>query len=136
MPDTVLPIFSLLTFTRIECSGSSHCHHFVKKGNSESLALREDAWCSVLLFNHCVCFFPTPLPPPSQVPSVPFSRSVLSDSLRPCESQHTRPPCPSPTLEFTQTQVHQVSDAIQPSHPLLSPSPPAPNPSQHQSLFQ
>ena len=39
-------------------------------------------------------------------------------------------------LEFTQTQVHQVSDAIQPSHLLLSPSPPAPNPSQHQSLFQ
>ena len=39
-------------------------------------------------------------------------------------------------LEFTQTHVHQVSDAIQPSHPLLSPSPPAPNPSQHQSLFQ
>ena len=35
--------------------------------------------------------------------------------------------------EFTQTHVHQVSDAIQPSHPLLSPSPPAPNPSQHQS---
>jgi len=34
--------------------------------------------------------------------------------------------------EFTQTQVHRVSDAIQPSHPLLSPSPPAPNPSQHQ----
>ena len=39
-------------------------------------------------------------------------------------------------LEFTQTQVHRVSDAIQPSHPLSSPSPPAPNPSQHQSLFQ
>ena len=38
--------------------------------------------------------------------------------------------------EFTQTHVHQVSDAIQPSHPLLSPSPPAPSPSQHQSLFQ
>ena len=38
--------------------------------------------------------------------------------------------------EFTQTHVHRVSDAIQPSHPLLSPSPPAPNPSQHQSLFQ
>ena len=38
--------------------------------------------------------------------------------------------------EFTQTLVHQVGDAIQPSHPLLSPSPPAPNPSQHQSLFQ
>ena len=38
--------------------------------------------------------------------------------------------------EFTQTHVHQVGDAIQPSHPLSSPSPPAPNPSQHQSLFQ
>ena len=37
--------------------------------------------------------------------------------------------------EFTQTHVHPVSDAIQPSHPLSSPSP-APNPSQHQSLFQ
>ena len=37
---------------------------------------------------------------------------------------------------FTQTHVHQVSDAIQPSHPTSSPSPPAPNPSQHQSLFQ
>ena len=39
-------------------------------------------------------------------------------------------------LEFTQTHVHRVRDAIQPSHPRLSPSPPAPNPSQHQSLFQ
>ena len=38
--------------------------------------------------------------------------------------------------EFTQTHVHRVSDAIQPSHPLSSPSPPAPNPSQHQGLFQ
>ena len=38
--------------------------------------------------------------------------------------------------EFAQTHVHRVSDPIQPSHPLSSPSPPAPNPSQHQSLFQ
>ena len=38
--------------------------------------------------------------------------------------------------EFTQTHVHQVGDAIQPSHPLSSPSPPVPNPSQHQGLFQ
>ena len=37
--------------------------------------------------------------------------------------------------EFTQTHVHRVSDAIQPSHPLSSPSPLAPSPSQHQSLF-
>ena len=39
-------------------------------------------------------------------------------------------------LEFTQTYVHWVGDAIQPSYPLSSPSPPAPNPSQHQGLFQ
>ena len=38
--------------------------------------------------------------------------------------------------EFTQTLVHRVGDAIQPSHPLSSPSPPAPNPSQHQAVFQ
>ena len=38
--------------------------------------------------------------------------------------------------EFTQTHIHRVRDAIQPSHPLLSPSPPAPNLSQHKSLFQ
>ena len=38
--------------------------------------------------------------------------------------------------DFTQTHVHWVDDAIQPSHPLSSPSPPAPNPSQHQGLFQ
>ena len=43
---------------------------------------------------------------------------------------HHQPP------ESTQTHVHRVGDAIQPSHPLSSPSPPAPNPSQHQSLFQ
>ena len=38
--------------------------------------------------------------------------------------------------EFTQTHVHRVGDAIQPSHPMSSPSPPAPNPSQHQGLLQ
>ena len=38
--------------------------------------------------------------------------------------------------EFTQTHIYRVGDAIQPSHPLSSPSPPAPNPSQHHSLFQ
>ena len=38
--------------------------------------------------------------------------------------------------QFTQTYVHQIGDVIQSSHPLLSPSPPAPNPSQHHGLFQ
>ena len=51
-------------------------------------------------------------------------------------SSSSRPPCPSPFPEFTQTHVHRVRDAIQPTHPLSSPSAPTPNPSQHQSLFQ
>ena len=60
----------------------------------------------------------------------------MSDSLRPHESQHARPLCPSPTPRVHSDSRHRVSDAIQPSHPLSSPSPPAPNPSQHQSLCQ
>ena len=59
--------------------------------------------------------------------SVQFSRSVVSDSLWPHEPQHARPPCPSPTPGVTQTHVHRVSDAIQPSHLLSSPSPPSLN---------
>ena len=68
--------------------------------------------------------------------SFQFCRSFVSDSLWPHESQHTRPPVHHQLPEFTQTHVHRVSDAIQSSHLLSSPSPPAPNPSQHQSLFQ
>ena len=65
-----------------------------------------------------------------------FSRSVVSDSLRPHELQHTRLPCASPTLELNQTHAHRVSDAIQPSYPLSPASPPAFNLSQHQGLFK
>ena len=66
--------------------------------------------------------------------SVEFTCSVVSDSLWPHEPQHARPPYHQ-LPESTQTQVHQVSDAIQPSYPLLSPSPPTLNLSQHQGLF-
>ena len=65
--------------------------------------------------------------------------SVTQSYLTLCDSMN----CSMPGLpihhhlpEFSQTHVHRVRDAIQPSHPLSSPSPPAPNPSQHQSLFQ
>ena len=54
----------------------------------------------------------------------------------PMNSSTPGPPVHHHLPEFIQTQVHRVGDAIQPSHPLLSPFPPAPNPSQHQSLFQ
>ena len=67
--------------------------------------------------------------PGYQFSSVQFSRLVMSDTLQPHESQHARPPCPSQLLEVTHTHVHRVGDTIQPSHPLLYPSPPVSNPS-------
>ena len=72
----------------------------------------------------------------SSMSSVQFSCSVVSNSLQSHEPQHASPPCPSPTPETTQTHVDRVSDAIQPSHPLLPPSPPVFSLSQHQGLFQ
>ena len=67
----------------------------------------------------------------------------FSSVAQPCPTlcnpmNHSTPGLPVHHLlpKFTQTHVHRVGDAIQPSHPLSSPSPPAPNPSQHQSLFQ
>ena len=71
----------------------------------------------------------------TKISSVQFSHSVVSDSLWPHESQHARPPCPSPSPGVHSDYVHWVGNAIQPSHPLSSPFP-APIPSQHQSLFQ
>ena len=65
-----------------------------------------------------------------------ISRSVVSHSLRPHESQHARPPCPSPTPRVHWDSRPWSRDAIQPSHPLSSPSPLAPNPSQHQGPFK
>ena len=65
-----------------------------------------------------------------------FSCSVMSNSLRPHESQHARPRVHQKLPEFTQTHAHRVGDAIQPSHTLSSPSLPASNPSEHQRLFQ
>ena len=59
--------------------------------------------------------------------SVQFSRSVMSDSLRPHEYSTPGLPVHHQLPEFTQTHVHRVSDAIQPSHPLPSPFPPAPH---------
>ena len=64
-----------------------------------------------------------------------FSHSVVSDSLRPHELQHTRLPVHHQLPEFTQTNVYWVGDAIQPSHPLSSPFP-AFNYSQHQGFFK
>ena len=82
--------------------------------------------------------FWTSLPSPSPSHSSQFS-SVAQSCPTLCDPMnHSTPGLPvhHHLLEFTQTHVHRVSDAIQPSHPLSSPSPSAPNPSQHQSLLQ
>ena len=70
-----------------------------------------------------------------QFSSVQFSRSVMSDSLRPMNHSTPGLPVHHQLLAFTQTHAHRVGDAIQPSHPLSSPSPPAPNPSPASGSF-
>ena len=68
---------------------------------------------------------------------VHFGSSVVSNPLHPHGQGGTPGLLAHHQLpEFTQTHVHQVGDAFQPSHPLSAPSPPAPNRSQHQGLFQ
>ena len=68
-----------------------------------------------------------------QIRSVAQSYPTLFDPMNPSTPGL---PVHHQLLKYTQTHVHRVGDAIQPSHPLSSPSPLAPNPSQHQSLFQ
>ena len=68
---------------------------------------------------------------PPRFQSAQSRRSVVSASLRPLDCSTPGLPVHHQLLEFTQTHAHRVGDAIQPSHPLWSPSPPAPNPSQH-----
>ena len=71
-----------------------------------------------------------------QFSSVQFSCTVVSNALRPHESQQARPPCPSPIPRVYSNSCPSSRWCHPTIHPLLSPSPPAPNPSQHQSLFQ
>ena len=103
-------------------------------------------WChstissSVVPFSSHLQYFPAS-------GSFPMSQFFASDQIRsvtqscptlcdPMNRSTPGLPVHHQLPEFTQTHVHRVSDAIQPSHPLSSPSPPAPNLSQHQSLFQ
>ena len=74
----------------------------------------------------------------SRIDQILGHKSQLSPGAQSCPTLCDPINCSMPGLpvhhqlpEFTQTHVHRVSDAIQPSHPLSSPSPPAPNPSQH-----
>ena len=89
------------------------------------------------------CAPPGDLPNPGTEPSSVSCLWRFSSVTQTCPTLCNPMDCSTPglpvhhqLLEFTQTHVHRVGDAIQPSHPLSSPSPPVPNPSQHQSLFQ
>ena len=68
--------------------------------------------------------------------SVQFNHSLCLNLCDPRDCRTPGFPVHHQLLELIQTHAHGVSDTIQPSHPLSSPSPPAPNPSQHQSLFK
>ena len=125
----------LITRIRVAC----HQVDIVLLLSVYSLSLRTKFICMkkfpvlvALLFKPCI------LGEASVVASVQFS-SVTQSCPTLCDPMnHSTPGIPvhHQLPEFTQTHVHRVSDATQPSHPLSSPSPPAPNPSQHQSLFQ
>ena len=131
-----------------------------KEGSGESCNGKEMQWpgrdtyhiCLTLSSELVKCLYPTITGPriPIQWTWSQFLHSILqfnsvqfSSVAQSCPTLCDPMNCSTPGLpvhhqlpEFTQTHVHRVSDAIQPSHPLSSPSPPAPSPSQHQSLLQ
>ena len=96
---------------------------------SFDLHFPDDLWCWISFHVPAGCLIPYDY----TVSSVTESCLTLCDPMDCCTPSF---PVYHQLLEFTQTHVHRIGDAIQPSHPLSSPSPPAPNPSQHQSLFQ
>ena len=112
-----------------EKGGELHFHSCLSDGlrvcTSESLDLKVHMWGTYI---SCI----------TQGASVQL-RSVAQSCPMLCEpTNRSTPGLPvhHQFPEFTQTHVHRINDAIQPSHPLLSSSPPASNPSQHQGLFQ
>ena len=126
--DAIPASYSLIPFSSclqsFPASGSFQISQFLPSGG-QSIGVSASA--SVLLMNTQDWY-----------PSVQFS-SVAQLCLTLCDSMnHSMPGLPvhHQLPEFTQTHVHRVSDAIQPSHPLSSPSLPVPNPSQNQGLFQ
>ena len=108
-------------------------YNFILKTQSMS----KESQCMILLGLHprfwSLCLLQSLTTHSVQFNSVAQSCPTLCDPMNPSTPGF---PVHHQLSEFTQTQVHWVSDAIQPSHPRWSPFPPAPNPSQHQSLFQ
>ena len=111
----------------------------------ESLRSREkkkiSTHCNKIdLLEHCISTRSPKYPEINRSLNKELKLSVQSlsplHSLQPHGLQHARPPCPSPTPEACSNSCPSVGDAIQPSHPLSSPSSPALNLSQHQGLSQ
>ena len=117
-----LSILSMTTFIHLFSRGQT----YLFKVQTHTLFSKRIK-LKVLKYKNCLTAFS------QSVSSVAQSCPTLCDPMNrstpglPVHHQHP---------EFTQTHAHRVGDAIQPSHPLSSPSPPAPNPSQHQGLFQ
>ena len=110
------------------------CYHILVKVDFVSFYRSMDFLGSLLIFIEDQMNFQTVM----CLQSVHFS-SVAQSCPTLCDPMnHSTPgfPVHHHLPEFTQTHIHRVGDAIQPSHPLSSPSPPASDASQHQSLFQ
>ena len=116
---TFLDFLFVFSSRKQKCRGEGHA--FYSYTHSSICPFIHSSMFVKNLFNICCCC--------SVVQPCPTLYDPMDCSLPGFSVHHQLP-------ELTQTHVHQVGDAIQPSHPLSSPSPPAPNPSQHQSLFQ
>ena len=123
---------SLISFHHLHLCSNVICTHIPLPGCPVKFYLQD-----FLFFFFLVCLFNSNTIILAhllvQFSSVAQSCPTLCDPMN-----HSTPGLPvhHQLPKFTQTHIHRVGDAIQPSHPLSSPSPPAPNPSQHQSLFQ
>ena len=129
----------------VRCGGRAACFRPSKR----ALSMPDLCPCTVTFTSASQSFSPL-FPPSREMPRVGrpgyFTSSRLlqfSSVAQSCPTLCYPIDCSTPgfpvhhqLLELTQTHVYQVGDAIQPSHRLSSPSPPVPNPSQHQSLFQ
>ena len=132
----VIPIkLSITFFTDLQKKNHNFCGN-TEDWNSQS---NLDKQKQVETSTYMTSSYTTKLQSSRQYGSDQFSSVQLLSSVRLCDAMdYSTPGLPvhHQLPQFTQTHVHQVRDTIQPSHPLSSPSPPVPNPSQHQSLFQ